>query len=65
LIKKGSEFQSEVRNYLAGLDRDVEGQDSASDIDRAKVSVTSFAYAEQVEPVRKITPKKRGRKRCT
>jgi hypothetical protein len=54
-----------VRNYLAGLDRDVEGQDSASDIDRAKVSVTSFAYAEQVEPVRKITPKKRGRKRCT
>ncbi|MFO0416962.1 MAG: DUF6502 family protein [Pseudomonadota bacterium] len=64
LISKGADFQSEVRCYLASLDRDLDGQGINSDNDRATVSVTSFAYAERVEPVKKITPRKRGRKRC-
>jgi hypothetical protein len=61
LLKKGAIFQDSVREYLASFDRDVAG-DSGQAEERARVSVTSFAYAEPIVPIKKIAPKKRGRK---
>jgi hypothetical protein len=64
LSKKGAEFQSVVREYLATFDRDVAGNTSDS-APRAQVSVTSFANAEPVQITKTIMPKKRGRKKCS
>ncbi len=63
ILRKGAEFQSSVREYLARFDRDVSGE-SSPHTSRAQVSVTSFAHAEPIETVKAITPKKRGRKKC-
>jgi hypothetical protein len=63
ILRKGAEFQSAVREYLASHDRDVAGDESPS-TSKARVSVTSFANAEPIQVAKTIAPKKRGRKRC-
>jgi len=68
IMKKGAEFQTEVREYLSSLDRDMQpGQipnGEAAVEGKARVAVTTFSYTEPAEPAKVITPKKRGRKRC-
>lgn len=73
LLEKGAEFHAVVRDYLAAFDRDVtmlhdaevQAQGGlASEAERARVSVTSFALAEPIQAPKTIMPKKRGRKRC-
>jgi hypothetical protein len=64
ILKQGAEFQSRMRDYLAKFDRDVSGTVDQSD-ERARVTVTSFSYAEPIQAPKAIMPRKRGRKRCT
>jgi hypothetical protein len=66
ILQKGAEFQSLVRDYLSGFDRDTSDEstkDESSD-GRARVTVTAFSYAEPIETAKVIMPKKRGRKKC-
>jgi hypothetical protein len=64
LLARGAELHRELSAYLATFDRDVTpiANDSGG---RARVSVTSFANAAEIEPVKPIAPRKRGRKKCT
>ncbi len=64
IVRKGAEFQSAVRDYLAKFDRDI-SRSHAPSPERARVAVTAFSYAEPIEPTKPIMPKKRGRKRCS
>lgn len=68
ILKQGAEFQSRMRDYLATFDRDASGdvpKDTAPDEgERARVTVTTFSYAEPIQAPRAIVPRKRGRKRC-
>lgn len=66
ILKKGAEFQTMMREYLSKFDRDTSGiatKEEGSQI-RARVTVTTFSYAEEIEPPKVIMPKKRGRKKC-
>jgi hypothetical protein len=67
IMRKGAEFQSAVREYLASHDRDSsnEGTSSTEAREKARVTVSSFSYAEPIETVRPIMPRKRGRKKCS
>lgn len=70
LMKKGAEFQDSMREYLSSFDRDVSPckaapTQSSEHADKARVSVTTFSYAEPTERVKIITPKKRGRKKIS
>ena len=66
ILKRGAEFQSMVRDYLAKFDRDTSGEtaEGKSSEGRARVTVTAFSYAEPLETAKVIMPKKRGRKKC-
>ena len=64
ILKQGAEFQSRMRDYLAKYDRDFSGSVDQSN-ERARVTVTSFSYAEPIQAPKAIMPRKRGRKRCT
>jgi hypothetical protein len=64
ILKQGAEFQSQVREYLSSFDRDMTGQ-GAEQEERARVSVSSFSYAEPIQAPKAISPKKRGRKPCS
>ncbi len=66
ILQRGAEFQALVRDYLSAFDRDTAGETSSAEhsLDRARVTVTAFAYAEPLESVKVIMPKKRGRKKC-
>jgi len=64
ILKQGAEFQSQMREYLARFDRDSEGTVDQYE-ERARVTVTSFSYAEPIQAPKAIVPRKRGRKRCT
>jgi hypothetical protein len=74
ILQRGAEFQATMRDYLAKYDRDASMEESGKDPEfsegrdsgeRARVTVTSFSYAEPLESPKIITPKKRGRKKCT
>jgi hypothetical protein len=64
LLAKGAELHRELSAYLAKFDRDVTPNPNDSG-GRARVSVTSFANAAEIEPVKPIAPRKRGRKKWT
>lgn len=64
ILIQGAEFQSRMREYLARFDRDTSGVGEEQS-ERARVTVTSFSYAEPIEAPKAIVPRKRGRKRCT
>lgn len=68
ILKQGAEFQSRMRDYLATFDRDASGdapEDTAPEEgERARVTVTTFSYAEPIQVPKAIVPRKRGRKRC-
>jgi len=69
VLKQGAEFQGRMRDYLAHFDRDasereLSERDDDSD-ERARVTVTTFSYAEPIQEPKAIVPRKRGRKRCT
>jgi hypothetical protein len=74
ILQRGAEFQEKMRDYLAKFDRDASIEAPESEIgsyeggeavERARVTVTSFSYAEAIESAKIIAPKKRGRKKCT
>lgn len=64
ILNQGAEFQTRAREYLAGFDRDSSGAVQES-TERARVTVTTFSYAEPIQAPKAIMPRKRGRKRCT
>jgi hypothetical protein len=64
ILKRGAEFQSQIREYLSVYDRDVAGQGGEQEA-KARVSVTSFSYAEPIQAPKAIAPRKRGRKPCS
>jgi Sec-independent protein translocase protein TatA len=66
ILQKGAEFQTAMRDYLTQYDRDAssESPESGDTSERARVTVTSFSYAEPIESAKVIMPKKRGRKKC-
>ena len=66
ILQRGAEFQTAMREYLTKYDRDAssESPESADTSERARVTVTSFSFAEPIELAKVIMPKKRGRKKC-
>lgn len=68
ILKRGIEFQREMREYLSALDRDVTPEAAADtvteDTPRAKVVVGSFSLGHEMQPAKEVKPKKRGRKPC-
>jgi len=65
IMKRGAQFQNEVRDYLASVDRDTTSESSAENTDRARVAVTAFSYAEPIQAIKPIPPRKRGRKKAS
>jgi hypothetical protein len=62
IIRLGSKFHTEVREYLASLDRDV-NPSLPKGAERAKVSVSMFSSGIKIEPLKQVKPKRRGRKK--
>ena len=66
ILRKGVQFQQEMREHIASFDRDfspsVESEPEGQ-TKRAMVTVTSFSHASEVKVPKKIEPRKRGRKR--
>jgi hypothetical protein len=66
ILRKGAQFQQEMREHIASYDRDSANtaeNGSISDTKRAIVTVTSFSNASEVKQPKKIEPRKRGRKK--
>ena len=63
ILERGAAFQKEMRRYLSELDRDVTPELPAS-TERAKVVVGIFSHGHQIEEIKELKPKKRGRKPC-
>lgn len=63
VLKRGSAFQREVRDYLSVFDRDINPAAPQSD-ERAKVTVSVFSLSTPIEPPKTVKPKKRGRRPC-
>jgi len=61
VLKRGGEFQSEVRDYLSKFDADTNPELPQPE-KRAKVSVGSFAFSEVIDQIKELKPRKRGRK---
>jgi hypothetical protein len=62
ILNLGAKFHTEVREYLANLDRDV-NPCLPKGGERAKVSVSMFASGVKIEPLKQVKPKRRGRKK--
>jgi hypothetical protein len=66
ILRKGAQFQQEMREHIASFDRDLTNtveSTLSSSTKRAIVTVTSFSHASEVKDPKKIEPRKRGRKR--
>ena len=68
ILKRGIEFHKEMRQYLSALDRDVTPEPSADagldSTPRARVVVGTFSQGHEIQDVKEIKPRKRGRKPC-
>jgi hypothetical protein len=62
ILARGAEFHTQVREYLASHDHDVNPQLLPLS-NRARVAVSSFAHGALIEPIKQLKPKKRGRKK--
>jgi hypothetical protein len=62
ILEQGAEFHRKMREFLSRLDRDI-NPELKHEGERAHVSVTCFADLGIEEPVKKLVPKKRGRKK--
>lgn len=68
ILRKGVQFQQEMRDHIASFDRDFSNGAESEPVaheKRAMVTVTSFSNASEIKEPKKIEPRKRGRKKST
>lgn len=63
ILNRGAAFHKEMREYLSRFDRDI-NPNSKSSKEKGRVTVSAYSVAHEIEDVKELKPKKRGRKPC-